>query len=80
MTAHTAGSSNAQIARELEVSLITVQNYVSRILDKLHVTDRTQPALEARDGSLAEPSTPGARRALKRRRVQRSASTNEEVQ
>jgi DNA-binding NarL/FixJ family response regulator len=27
----------------------TVQNYVSRILDKLQVTDRTQAALHARD-------------------------------
>jgi DNA-binding NarL/FixJ family response regulator len=27
----------------------TVQNYVSRILDKLQVADRTQAALRARD-------------------------------
>jgi DNA-binding NarL/FixJ family response regulator len=26
-----------------------VQNYVSRILDKLHVADRTQAALRARE-------------------------------
>jgi DNA-binding NarL/FixJ family response regulator len=30
----------------------TVQNYVSRILDKLQVTDRTQAALQARDARL----------------------------
>ena len=42
------GSSNAQIARSLGLSLKTVQNYVSRILDKLQVADRTQAALQAR--------------------------------
>ncbi len=42
------GSSNAQIARALGLSLKTVQNYVSRILDKLQVADRTQAALRAR--------------------------------
>jgi len=46
-----AGSSNAQIARELDLSLKTVQNYVSRVLDKLQVSDRTQAALKARDGT-----------------------------
>jgi DNA-binding NarL/FixJ family response regulator len=45
------GASNAQIARTLGLSLKTVQNYVSRILDKLQVTDRTQAALRARDMS-----------------------------
>jgi DNA-binding NarL/FixJ family response regulator len=43
------GTSNAQIARSLGLSLKTVQNYVSRILDKLQVSDRTQAALKARD-------------------------------
>ena len=43
------GASNAQIARALGLSLKTVQNYVSRILDKLQVADRTQAALRARD-------------------------------
>jgi DNA-binding NarL/FixJ family response regulator len=43
------GMSNAQIARRLDLSLKTVQNYVSRILDKLQVADRTQAALRARD-------------------------------
>jgi DNA-binding NarL/FixJ family response regulator len=42
------GASNAQIARALGLSLKTVQNYVSRILDKLQVSDRTQAALRAR--------------------------------
>lgn len=42
------GASNPQIARTLGLSLKTVQNYVSRILDKLQVADRTQAALRAR--------------------------------
>jgi DNA-binding NarL/FixJ family response regulator len=42
------GSSNAQIARALGLSVKTVQNYVSRILDKLQVADRTQAALLGR--------------------------------
>lgn len=39
------GASNAQIARRLGLSVKTVQNHVSRILDKLQVADRTQAAL-----------------------------------
>jgi DNA-binding NarL/FixJ family response regulator len=42
------GESNARIARDLGLSVKTVQNYVSRILDKLQVSDRTQAALRAR--------------------------------
>jgi DNA-binding NarL/FixJ family response regulator len=42
------GASNPQIARTLGLTLKTVQNYVSRILDKLQVSDRTQAALKAR--------------------------------
>jgi DNA-binding NarL/FixJ family response regulator len=42
------GASNAQIARALGLTTKTVQNYVSRILDKLHIADRTQAALQAR--------------------------------
>lgn len=44
-------SSNAQIARTLGLSVKTVQNYVSRILDKLQVADRTQAALLGRKRS-----------------------------
>jgi DNA-binding NarL/FixJ family response regulator len=43
------GQSNQQIARTLGLRVKTVQNYVSRILDKLQVSDRTQAALRARD-------------------------------
>jgi DNA-binding NarL/FixJ family response regulator len=42
------GAGNQQIARSLGVSLKTVQDYVSRILDKLQAADRTQAALRAR--------------------------------
>lgn len=51
------GASNAQIARAFGVSLKTVQNYVSRILDKLQVSDRTQAALKARGTSAPESIT-----------------------
>jgi DNA-binding NarL/FixJ family response regulator len=42
------GASNRQIARSLGLSLKTVQNHVSRILDKLQATDRTQAVLRIR--------------------------------
>jgi len=42
------GASNQQIASTLGLSLKTVQNHVSRILDKMQATDRTQAALRAR--------------------------------
>ena len=42
------GVDNAGIARELGISVKTVQNHVSNVLAKLQVTDRTQAALRAR--------------------------------
>lgn len=42
------GQSNPAIARELGVSLKTVQNHVSQVLAKMQVHDRTQAALRAR--------------------------------
>lgn len=45
------GQSNPQIARALGLTLKTVQNYVSRILDKLQVADRTQAALKVREAN-----------------------------
>ena len=43
------GASNAEIARTLNLSIKTIQNNVSRILDKLQLADRTQAALHARN-------------------------------
>jgi DNA-binding NarL/FixJ family response regulator len=43
-----AGRSNPEIARELGLSLKTVQNHVSNVLTKLQVHDRTQAAFRAR--------------------------------
>ena len=42
------GLSNKQIARELDISEITVKAHVSLILRKLGVSNRTQAAIEAR--------------------------------
>jgi DNA-binding NarL/FixJ family response regulator len=42
------GASNQQIARTLGISLKTVQNHVSRILDKLQAADRIEAAFRAR--------------------------------
>jgi DNA-binding NarL/FixJ family response regulator len=42
------GLSNKQIARELEISEITVKAHVSLIFRKLGVSNRTQAAIEAR--------------------------------
>lgn len=47
-----AGHSNTEIARDLELSLKTVQNHVSHVLAKLQVRDRTQAALRLRGTGL----------------------------
>ena len=46
------GKSNAEIAHELSLSPKTVYNYVSNILSKLQVADRTQAIIRAREGGL----------------------------
>lgn len=48
------GLSNAEIAGQLCLSEGTVRNYVSAVLDKLGVSDRTQAALAALRHGLAE--------------------------
>lgn len=42
------GKSTGEIARELGVSVKTVQNHTSHVLTKLQVRDRTQAALRMR--------------------------------
>lgn len=50
------GLSNAEIARDLHLSVPTVKGHVSRLFDKLEVTNRVQIALCVRDaGALPEP-------------------------
>jgi DNA-binding NarL/FixJ family response regulator len=47
-----AGRTNPAIARDLGLTLKTVRNYVSAILTKLHVSDRSQAIVRARDAGL----------------------------
>ena len=46
------GSSNSEIARELALSVKTVNNYVSNIFSKLQVADRAQAIIRSRDAGL----------------------------
>jgi len=46
------GYKNAEIAHQLVLSEKTVRNHVSNILSKLHVADRTQAILRAREAGL----------------------------
>jgi DNA-binding NarL/FixJ family response regulator len=48
------GMSNAEIAQRYTLSLKTIRNYVSNILNKLQVSDRFQAAIRARDSGLGE--------------------------
>ena len=53
------GKSNQVIARELFVSSKTIRNHVSNIFTKLHVADRAQAIIRARDAGLGvEPRAP----------------------
>lgn len=49
------GLSNQEIAKGLEISERTVRTHVSNILDKLHLTNRTQAALYALREGLTRP-------------------------
>ncbi|MEP7199818.1 MAG: response regulator transcription factor [Chloroflexota bacterium] len=46
------GHGNADIAKQLALSVKTVSNYVSNIFSKLQVTDRAQAIIRARDAGL----------------------------
>ena len=48
------GDTNTEIADQLSISLKTVRNHVSNIFNKLHVMNRTQAAIRARDAGLGE--------------------------
>ncbi|MDX6744804.1 response regulator transcription factor [Actinocorallia sp. A-T 12471] len=50
-----AGRSNAQIAATLFLSQKTVRNNVSNIFTKLHVADRAEAIIRARDAGLGRP-------------------------
>lgn len=47
-----AGTTNREIARQLELSDKTVRNYISNIFSKLQVVDRAQAIIKARDAGL----------------------------
>jgi DNA-binding NarL/FixJ family response regulator len=53
------GMSNAEIARRYTLSLKTIRNHVSSILNKLQVSDRFQAAIRARDAGLGEEEEEG---------------------
>ena len=46
------GRNNTEIARRLVVSDKTVRNHVSKIFSKLHVADRAQAIVRARESGL----------------------------
>lgn len=48
------GQNNLTIANKLSLSVKTVQNYVSNILNKLQVTDRAQAIVRAREAGLGK--------------------------
>jgi DNA-binding NarL/FixJ family response regulator len=49
------GWSNRSIARELSIAEVTVRTHVSRILDKLGVSNRVEAALHAQRSGLGQP-------------------------
>ena len=54
------GLNNAEIARRFVLSPKTVRNHISNIFSKLHVADRAQAIVRARDAGLGRRSSSGA--------------------
>jgi DNA-binding NarL/FixJ family response regulator len=52
------GRSNIDIARRFVISAKTVRNHVSNIFTKLHVADRAQAIVRARDAGLGQKRSP----------------------
>jgi DNA-binding NarL/FixJ family response regulator len=52
------GRSNSDIARRFVISAKTVRNHVSNIFTKLHVADRAQAIIRARDAGLGQKASP----------------------
>lgn len=50
------GLNNAEIARRFVLSPKTVRNHISNIFAKLHVADRAQAIIRARDAGLGKPT------------------------
>jgi DNA-binding NarL/FixJ family response regulator len=48
------GQNNSAIANRLSLSLKTVQNYVSNILNKLQAADRVEAMLKAREAGMGK--------------------------
>lgn len=46
------GKTNAEMARQLSLSIKTIQNYVSNVYSKLQVADRAQAIIRAREAGL----------------------------
>ena len=51
------GRSNGEIARRLQISDKTVRNHVANIFNKLHVADRSQAIVRAREAGLGRDNT-----------------------
>jgi DNA-binding NarL/FixJ family response regulator len=49
-----SGANNARIAQQLGISVKTVRNHSSNIFTKLHVSDRAQAIVRARDEGLGD--------------------------
>ena len=50
------GDSNSDIAQNLHISPKTVSNHISNIFNKLHVADRAQAIVRAREAGLGRTS------------------------